>query len=131
MAKKKDMTEEELQNSFEKGFKGHSLEDRAYRTVFDVLQKQPDYQLPSNFADKVIIKIDLATQRSTAREMTWLYLGLASFVVAAGVVMVMTNFKIDFGALKFISGYQGLIIFGALFILGLHWIDKKFIRHSA
>ena len=131
MAKKKDMTEEELQNSVEKGFRGQSLDDRAYRTVFDVLQKQPDYKLPSNFADKVIVKIDLATQGSTAQEMTWLYLGLASFVFAAGIAMVMTNFKINFGALKFISGYPGLLLFGTLFILCLHWIDKKFIRHSA
>ena len=115
------------------------LEERAYRTVFDAMKKGPSYKLPSNFADKVMVKIEMASQRSSSRELVWLYLGLASFVIAAGVAMVMTNFgelnfgelnfdKIDLGALKFISGYPGLFIFGGLFILGLQWIDKKFIH---
>jgi hypothetical protein len=42
----------------------------------------------------------------------------------------MTNFKLNFGVLRFISGYPGLFVFGALFILALQWIDKKLIRPS-
>lgn len=127
------MTDEELQNSIEKGFKGKGLEARAYRTVFDAVEKEPSYKLPSNFADKVMVKIEVASKRSASRELVWLYVGLASFVIAAGVAMVLSNFDrlnfdgLNFGVLKFISGYPGLIIFGCLFILGLQWIDRKFI----
>ena len=131
MAKKKAMTEEELQNSVENGFKGKDFNGRAYRMVFDVLQKEPSYKLPSDFADKVMLRIDMASQRSSSQEMVWLYVGLIFFVIAGGVVIAMSNFKINFGVFKFISGYSGLLTFGGLFILGLQWIDRKFIHHSA
>ena len=125
------MTEEELQNSVEKGFQGKNHDARAYRMVFDVVQKEPSYKLPSDFADKVMLRIERASQKSASQDMAWLYVGLVFFVIAGGVVIAISNFKISFGAFKFISGYSGLLIFGVLFILTLHWIDKKFIHHAS
>ena len=60
----------------------------------------------------------------------WLGLGIVSFAIAMVVAIAMTDFKLNFGVLKFISSYPGLIIFGALFILALQWLDKKLIPRN-
>ena len=122
------MNDEELQNRIEKGLIGESPDEKAYHMVFGVLKKEITYQLPSDFAGKVIRSMQTVSQQSTAREMVWLYAGLVSFMIAAGVAVAMTDFKINFGVLKFISGYPGLIVFGILFILSLQWIDKRFVK---
>ena len=124
------MNDEELQNKIEKGQIGNSPDEKAYHMVFGVLKKEITYQLPSDFAGKVIRSMQAVSQQSTAREMVWLYAGLVSFVIAAGVAVTMTDFKINFGVLKFISGYPRLIVFGILFILSLQWVDKKLVRKS-
>ena len=124
------MTDEELQNSIESGVRDESLDGKAYRRVFDALRKEPTYQLPSNFAIEVIRRMQPVQQTSTIRETVWLYAGIIAFIVAAGIAIFLTDFKINFGALTFISSYPGLIIFGALFILSLQWVDKKLVRKS-
>ncbi len=123
------MSEEELQRSVEKnGVQGKGFDERAYRTVFNALKKEPSYALPFNFADRVLQRIEAAAEQSTRRELIWFYLGLTAFVAVAGVAVALTGFKINFGVLKFISGYPGLFIFGTAFIMGLHWIDRKVIK---
>jgi uncharacterized membrane protein len=75
--------------------------------------------------------MEAATSKSSSRDMVWLYLGIVAFVVATGVAIALTGFKIHVGAFRFVSGYSGLFIFGAAFILALQWIDRSFIRkHS-
>ena len=125
------MSEEELQNSIERGLAGNGPGELAYRTVFSALKQSPSYQLPSDFADRVLHRMEAVAEKSSSRELVWLYVGLISFIIAAGIAIAMTGFKINFGALKFISGYSGLLIFGAAFILGLNWLDKKIIHKTA
>ena len=124
------MTDEELQNSIEKGFAGQGSDEEAYRRVFDTLKREPSFKLPSDFAGKVIRSLQPVPQPSAIRELAWLYVGLISFVIAAGIAIFLTGFTINLGVLKFISGYPGLILFGALFILALQWIDKRFVKKS-
>lgn len=120
------MTDEELQNSIEKGAAPDGVDARAYARVFDALRKEPSFQLPANFAARVIEGIDFSPRRST--DVMWLYAGIFSCVVAMVVAILLTDFKITFGAFRFISGYPGLIAFAAVFILGLQWLDKKLVR---
>ena len=122
------MTDEELQNNIEKGFAGQGSDDEAYRRVFAVLKREPSFKLSSDFAGKVIRNMHVVPQLSATSELVWLYVGLFSFVIVAGIAIFLTGFKINLGVLKFISGYPGLIVFGALFILALQWIDKRFVR---
>ncbi len=125
------MSEEEIQHNIEQGLAGNGSEEQAYRTVFNALKRQPAYELPSGFADRVLRRMEARSEKSSAREMFWLYAGLVSFVIAGGIAVGMTGFKMDFGALKFISGYSGLLIFGAAFILGLQWIDRKVVNKAS
>jgi len=122
------MTDEELQNNIEKGFAGQESDGEAYRRVFDALKREPSFKLSSDFADRVIQSMQTVPKPSSINELVWLYVGLFSFVIVAGIVVFLTGFTIHFGALKFISGYPGLIVFGALFILSLQWIDKRFVK---
>jgi hypothetical protein len=122
------MNEEDIQTSMDNN---NPSDDRAYRIVFNALKQEPGYRLPSNFADGVLRRMGPATSKSSSQEMIWLYLGIGAFVVAAGVAIALTGFKIHVGAFRFVSGYSGLFIFGAAFILALQWIDRNFIRkHS-
>ena len=122
------MTDEELQNNIEKGFAGQESDGEAYRRVFDALKREPSFKLSSDFADKVIRNRHGVPHSSATRELVWLYVGLFSFIVVAGIAIFLTGFKINLGVLKFISGFRGLIVFGVMFILALQWIDRRFVR---
>ena len=119
-------SDEELQNQIEQTGDGSGNDAQIYKKVFDALQREPDFKLPHSFADRVISRIESARESKT--EMVWLVIGVFSFVVTAIIAVALTNYKLDFGVLKFISGFPGLIAFGVAFIAGLHWFDKKFIR---
>ncbi|MEK6780927.1 MAG: hypothetical protein AABY93_04445 [Bacteroidota bacterium] len=121
--------DEELQGQIEKmGSAGENLDATAYKKVFEVLRQEPDFHLPINFDNLVISKIE--TKRESSKDFLWFGIGLFTFTVATIVAVMLTNFKISFGALKFVTGYPGLFVFGAGFILALHWLDKKLVRSN-
>jgi hypothetical protein len=120
------MKDEELQDSVEKGNVPEGIDARAYVRVFDALRKETSFQLPANFATRVVNRVDFSQQQSS--DMLWLYLGLFSCLLAMVVAIAMTDFEFNFGAFRFIAGYPGLFVFALVFILGLQWIDKKMVR---
>ena len=122
--------DEELQNQIEKAVSSlEGVDAYAYKKVFDALKQEPDFHLPGNFADRVIQKIE--TKKESSSDFIWFGIGIFLFAVATIIAIVLTDYKFNFGALKFISGYPGLFIFGAAFILGLQWLDKKLVRPKA
>ena len=119
--------DEELQNQIERNESSFESTDAyAYKKVFDALKREPDFHLPINFADRVVHKIE--TKRESSNDFVWFGLGIFTFAIAAVVAIALTDFKLSFGALKFIAGYPGLFIFGIGFILFIQWIDKKFVK---
>jgi hypothetical protein len=119
--------DEELQNQIEMaGSSSERVDAYAYKKVFDALKQEPDFHLPLNFADKVVQKIE--ARKESSYDFFWFGFGIFMFAVAAIVAIVVTNFKVSFGAFKFISGYPGLFIFGLGFILFIQWLDRKLIR---
>jgi len=122
--------DENLQNEIEKGDAPIvGIEASAYKKVFDVLKKEPDFTLPVNFADKVVARIE--AKKESSRDLIWIGAGVATFIIAAIISVALTNFRFNFGAFRFISGYPGLVAFGVVFILALQWVDKKLIRPTA
>jgi hypothetical protein len=119
-------SDEELQNQIESTGNASGKDALIYKEIFNALKREPDFKLPPSFADRVIARIEAA--RESKAEMVWLVVGVLSFVVTGIIAVALTNYKLDFGVMKFISGYPGLVAFGVVFILGLHWLDKKFIR---
>lgn len=119
--------DEELQKKAERGEAGTSVDERAYRKVFDVLKKDPDFHVSLSFADRVVARME-AGKSSTRRDYGWIAAGI--FLAVAGVVVTMGLTKTTWttGVFTFVSGYRGLFIFGVAFILVLQWIDRKIVR---
>jgi hypothetical protein len=122
------MSDEELQERTEKGNFSDDKESRAYAKVFEALHQEPEFVLPLNFAENVISQLDLPLLKSS-RDVVWLYAGFVACVLAMVVAVVLTGFKVNFGALKFISGSLGLVVFGVLFVIALQWVDRKMVRN--
>ena len=119
--------DEELQNQIERATSPiDGVDAYAYKKVFDALTLEPDFHLPVNFADQVILKME--SGKESLRDFVWFGLGIFLFAIATLVTIMLTNFSVSFGAMKFITGYPGLFIFGVCFILALQWLDKKFVR---
>jgi len=123
--------EEELQKNIEEGnpFPADNADAKAYQHVFDALKKAPATSLPSDFAVKVTARlVEREQKRSLSRDLFWLVLGLFLIVISVVVAIVFSGFKPDMGFLKGLTAFKGLLIFAALFIAGLHWIDRKLIQ---
>ena len=118
--------DEELQSQIEKATFVEGVDAYAYKKVFDVLKQEPDFQLPVNFADRVVATIE--AKKDSSKDFIWFGVGIFMFMMAAVVAIVLTDFKVDFHAFKFIAGYPGLFIFGVAFIFVLQWLDKKLVK---
>ena len=124
------LTDEELQNRIEKDSPSEDADASAYQRVFSALKKEPAFTLPSNFSEGIIKRIEIAKPEAS-KDNLWLGLGIFGFILAAVITISLTGFRPSAGAFKFLSGYSGLFIFGIIFILLLHYFDKKFIRPLA
>lgn len=123
-----DQKDEELQRyAQENRLTGSDRDSRAYRAVFDALKREPEFRVSSEFSDTVLSRISAAEGRSLYYWMAFVFLG---FVIAAGVAIALTGFKPEFGFLKHISRFTGLLVFGAAFILFLQWVDRKLVFHK-
>lgn len=119
------MKDHELQELVEGGSYPGDRDSRLYQTVFKALRTETDYTLPADFADRVIATVKA---RYSSRDMVWLIGGVFLFIVALVVAVIVTGFSFSLGVFTFLSGYPGLVVFGAAFVLALQWIDRKWIR---
>lgn len=118
--------EEELQNKIEQGLTNDvSIDSEAYQYVFKSLKREPTFHVSISFADRVVSMLDKKEER---RDYWWMAAGIFLSVIALIVTFVIVKAELTTGVFTFLSGYQGLIIFGVAFILLLHWIDKKIIK---
>ena len=109
-----------------------SAESSAYYKVFQALKKRPQINLSNQFEDVIIQRIiRLRERKATRMDFIWLGFGLLCFVTAAIFAMVITGFKFNPGIFTFFNHYYGLIGFGAIFILFLHWLDHKIIHKKS
>lgn len=126
-------TDEKLQESIEQGkFDPANLDNQAYRIVFDAIRKGPETQLHPHFSDRIINSIiKTAEQRAYKRDFIWLGAGIFVLMSVAIFTMLLTGFKLNSGAFKFIGNYGGLLVF-AIFLIGLfQWIERKVLPHKS
>ena len=112
----------------EAGKVSDELDAKAYQQVFSGLKQEPEFRLPVSFADNVMAKIQLQQSRSLRKEYFWLGLGIFLSVITFVVAVVLTGFSFDLGFLNGLSNFKGVLIFGAGFILALHWLDKRLFK---
>ncbi len=118
--------EEELQNRIEQGLTNDAnIDSEAYQHVFKSLKKEPEFHVSISFADRVVSMLDKKEER---RDYWWMAAGIFLSVIALIVTFALVKVELTAGVFAFLSGYQGLIVFGVAFILLLHWVDKKIIK---
>ena len=122
--------EQEIQKSLEQGEapKGEELDVTAYQQVFRVLGKEPGYELPGNFAARVVARVKARQQARDSRDYFWFGAGIFFLAIIFLATVVFTGFRLDFGFLKAMSDYSGLAMFGVVFVIFLNWLDKRLVR---
>lgn len=122
--------EDELQGKVESGAHLNETDPdvKAFRGVFRALSKENNAHLSTDFADRVVAKVVANRRTQDARDHFWFGTGIFILLIAFVGTILYTGFKIDFGFLKDFSGYAGPFVFGAGFILLLHWLDKRLIQ---
>ena len=115
--------------------------DRFEEIVSSALEKQTEFELSPDFADRVVSMIQQkAVQKETQRDRWWLISGIASMIGA--LVYVFTKIELKslipnveiapispgVGVFTFLSGYSGLVIFGIAFVIALNFLDKRILR---
>lgn len=106
-----------------------SNDEQFDKVVNEALEKAPLFELPYNFADRVVLKIQQqAVEKDAKRDRVWLAVGLVSIVGALVFAFTQVSFKADVGVFTFFKGYAGLVIFGIVFVIALHIIDKRLFK---
>jgi hypothetical protein len=130
-------SEKELQQKISDGIPTEpSADARAYRAVFSALKKEPAFKLPDSFAQQVAaLALQSADLKENFKEKGWFALGmlalLGAFIFAVTLVdFSKFNFAPGVGVFTFLSSNAGLVIFGLIFVIGLHLLEKKLLRPS-
>lgn len=132
-----DHSEKELQQKIADGVSTPDTADaKAYRAVFNALKKDPGFQLPESFAVRVAaLALQASGVKETGREKWWFASGIIAFLGACIFAITQIDFsKFKFapgvGVFTFVSNNAGLLIFGLVFIIGLHLAEKKLLGSS-
>lgn len=105
-------------------------EDEKFEdVVLKALEKGASFELPNDFADRVVRRIQL--QKESQRDRWWLVVGIVSLIGAFVFAFANVEFKPSVGVFTFFKGYWGLAIFGVLFVVALQVIDKRIISHRS
>jgi hypothetical protein len=122
--------EEDLQKNIEAGVNlpADDINTKAYLHVFDALKKEPEYKLSANFAESVTARIKAKNQRGLSGDIFWFGVGIILVIISGAVAIAYSGFKPDLGFLSGAASFKGVLIFGAVFIIALNWIDRNFIR---
>ncbi|MBP9926728.1 MAG: hypothetical protein KBF45_12150 [Cyclobacteriaceae bacterium] len=119
------LTDEELQNKIEQGLAETSVDAQAYQHIFKILKKDPEFNLPIQFADRLVSIIE---KKEEKRDYYWLAVGILFSIVSLVVAVVLVADRWSINAFSFLSSNVGLIVFGVSFVALLQWFDKKIIR---
>jgi hypothetical protein len=124
--------DEELQKNIEKGgrHQNDDLNARAYQEIFRVLRKDPGYELPPQFASKVIARFEERKRRDESRDYAWFLSGLTLILLASIATIIYLGYQPDFGFLAGMSEYKGLVGFAIAFIVFLNWLDKRLVKEK-
>jgi hypothetical protein len=105
-------------------------EQELDKKIENVLTREPDFQLPVSFANRLVQMIDAKQKIARQWEIFWIAFAGFLFVVAVGISVYLTGFKPSFSAFPFLNNYAGLIVFGACFIGLLNWVEKRLLKFS-
>ena len=119
--------EEDLQKRIEVNASSdlRSVDERAYRTVFRALNREPKVNVRRNIAEAVVAKLILRKKREARRDFIWLTFGVVFLSIGLIVTVVLAGLQLQLGFLKDISAYAGVFVFGVILILAFNFFEKR------
>ena len=107
-------------------------DDKFDQLLSKTLENEKSFQLSTGFADRIVAMAEARLVKTESnRELWWLVPGIISMIGAVVFALTQVKFTASVGVFTFISGYWGLVVFGIVFILALHFIDKLLLkRHT-
>jgi hypothetical protein len=99
--------------------------------IESALSREPKFNLPSDFADRLVAKIE--TAKRIERRVEILLIGVSALLFFAGLIVViaLTDFKISLSAFSFLSNNIWFICFAIVFVGLLNFLDRKLVRKGA
>ncbi|MBI1770178.1 MAG: hypothetical protein HY015_10750 [Bacteroidetes bacterium] len=120
--------DELIQKQMEEGSNPSGVDAEAYRVVFNSLKKEPAYKLSPDFASRVA-----ARAHAPAKTFDWdkffLIGGMVLFLAVLVYAIAVTQFTFSAGVFRFFESYSTLFVFGTVFIVALHLLEKKLLGH--
>ena len=105
--------------------------EAVFKLIATLEEEDNAIRLPADFSEKVVQRVIQKQVRESRLGWSGYFLGIFGLIICLVISLTFVDFTLDFGFLKNISGYSGLLIFGAGFILLLNLIDKKLIRFTS
>lgn len=103
-------------------------DEKFEQVVSSALESDREFELPHDFADRVVLKIQQhSVAKEAKRDKIWLISGIVAILGAFIFAITQVEFKPGVGVYTFFQGYSGLVIFGVAFVVALHIIDKKIL----
>jgi hypothetical protein len=120
------LTDNEIQELLEQGnFQTDQNDDiKLYKKVFEILGKEPDFELSPRFADNIIDSISLKSDRSERIIFVLGAIGLFMSIVLALVFIGMF-------AKDTILPYLPHLAIGSVLLLLIQWLDKYSTRRQS
>jgi hypothetical protein len=121
--------EEKIQKDLEAGKPANTSDELAYQYVFRALKKELNVNLPTGFADALVMQIQKRNEnKRSIFEILLAILGGISILVGLIFTITVMEFKPDFGFLTAVGKYKGVFIFGMAFILIINFFDRYLMR---
>jgi len=119
------LTDEELQTKIEQGLTETSTDAQAYQHVFKVLKIDPEFNLPIQFANRLI---SLLEKKEEKRDYFWLAMGILLSIISLIATIALVAERWSINSFSFLSSNVGLVVFGVLFVAFLQWVDRRVVR---
>lgn len=101
------------------------------KKIEDALKTDFEFNLPDNFTDRVLMKVEAQSNLATAktdRNLHWLLLasGVFMFLTCLVTLLIYTDIEI----LQYISQYGGYVVFVVGLITIIQLLDKKLVKEK-
>jgi len=128
----KKLTDEDLQRMLEDGSDTpvSNKEDlEAYRLLFTELSKEPNINLPHNFASRVAAQVQAKSNRGSVMQFYLLLgTGIAAITAVIYSLLLFTNYTIVSSFKVAIGPYKWAIGFIILSLLIIQYVDQKLVK---
>jgi hypothetical protein len=132
----KEMDDKRLQELLEKGLAGQkaglspeeAAELEVYSMLFEALGNEPASDLPRDFAEKVVAKLDVRKQRMAETRFNLMVIFCCLFLGGSAIAAF-----IHFGGevvTGFISRYGTILTLGTVLLLLIQYLDQKLVKQK-